>query len=89
MAKPSKKKLNSRFTEPQRLQRVMAAAGFGSRRECEKLIEAGRVEVDGVVVKKLGVKVDANQQVVFVDGERLQESRPQGRGHLCRAKGRD
>ncbi len=45
MAKPSKKKLNSRFTEPQRLQRVMAAAGFGSRRECEKLIEAGRVEV--------------------------------------------
>ncbi len=77
MAKPSKKKLNSRFTEPQRLQRVMAAAGFGSRRECEKLIEAGRVEVDGVVVKKLGVKVDANQQVVFVDGERLQETRLQ------------
>ncbi|MEE2826593.1 MAG: pseudouridine synthase [Planctomycetota bacterium] len=77
MAKQKKKRLNSRFGEPQRLQRVMAAAGFGSRRECEKLIEAGRVEVDGVVVQELGVKVDANQQVIHVDGERLQESRLQ------------
>ncbi|MCH2180688.1 MAG: rRNA pseudouridine synthase [Mariniblastus sp.] len=77
MAKQKKKRLTSRFGEPQRLQRVMAAAGFGSRRECEKLIEAGRVEVDGAVVQELGVKVDASQQVIHVDGERLQESRLQ------------
>ncbi len=77
MAKQKKQHSNSRFTEPQRLQRVMAAAGFGSRRECEKLIEAGRVEVDGKVANRLGVKVDAAKQVVFVDGERLQETRLQ------------
>ena len=77
MAKQKKKQTNSRFNEPQRLQRVMAAAGFGSRRECEKLIEAGRVEVDGKVANRLGVKVDASKQVVYVDGERLQESRLQ------------
>ncbi|MCH2177842.1 MAG: rRNA pseudouridine synthase [Mariniblastus sp.] len=77
MAKQKKKQTISRFNEPQRLQRVMAAAGFGSRRECEKLIEAGRVEVDGKVANRLGVKVDATKQVVYVDGERLQESRLQ------------
>ena len=77
MAKQKKKHTISRFNEPQRLQRVMAAAGFGSRRECEKLIEAGRVEVDGKVANRLGVKVDAAKQVVFVDGERLQETRLQ------------
>ncbi len=77
MAKQKKKHAISRFNEPQRLQRVMAAAGFGSRRECEKLIESGRVEVDGKVANRLGVKVDAAKQVVFVDGERLQETRLQ------------
>ena len=41
-----------------RLQRLLASAGFGSRRQCEELIEAGRVEVDGVVVTKLGTTVD-------------------------------
>ena len=40
-----------------RLQRFLAAAGFGSRRKCEELIEAGRVQVDGKVAV-LGTKVD-------------------------------
>ena len=34
----------------QRLQRFLASAGFGSRRQCEELIEAGRVDVDGKVI---------------------------------------
>ena len=56
---------------PQRLQRVMAAAGIGSRRECEIIIQEGRVEVDGQIIATLGAKVDPQSQKVFVDGQRL------------------
>ncbi len=55
-----------------RLQKVLATAGLGSRRACEQLIAAGRVEVDGVVVRELGVRVDPRRAVVHVDGMRLQ-----------------
>jgi 23S rRNA pseudouridine2605 synthase len=55
----------------QRLQRVMASAGIASRRECEIIIEEGRVEVDGQVVTKLGVKVDPFEQEIYVDAQKL------------------
>ena len=45
----------------------MAAAGVGSRRDCEEIILAGRVEVDGRVVDKLGSKVDVTTQTITVD----------------------
>ncbi len=54
-----------------RLQKVMAAAGVGSRRACEELIAAGRVSVDGAVVLTQGVRVDPLSAVVVVDGERI------------------
>ncbi len=54
----------------QRVQKVLAAAGVGSRRECEQLIAEGRVAVDGEVVT-LGSKADARTQVLTVDGERI------------------
>src|ERR1017187_3487715 len=41
-----------------RLQKLLAAAGVGSRRTCESLISAGRVEVDGHLVTELGVRID-------------------------------
>ena len=49
----------------------MAAAGIGSRRECELIIEEGRVEVDGEIMMTLGVKVDPNKQQIFVDAQEL------------------
>ena len=54
----------------ERVQKVLAAAGLGSRRSCEELIAAGRVAVDGEVVT-LGAKADPITQVITVDGERI------------------
>jgi len=55
-----------------RLQKVLAGAGLGSRRACEELIARGRVEVDGQVVRELGVRIDPQRAVVHVDGLRVQ-----------------
>lgn len=52
-----------------RLQKVLAHAGLGSRRACEELILQGRVAVDGQVVRQLGTRVDAAIARVTVDGE--------------------
>jgi 23S rRNA pseudouridine2605 synthase len=57
-------------TGPQRLQKVLAAAGVASRRVCEDLIADGRVTVDGRRAT-LGDKVDPVTAVIAVDGERI------------------
>src|SRR6185369_5579708 len=54
-----------------RLQKVLAAAGVGSRRHNEELIDAGRVRVDGKVVREQGRRVDPETAVIEVDGERV------------------
>ena len=54
----------------ERLQKVLAAAGVGSRRACEDLIARRRVTVDGRVAR-LGDKVDPTTAVIHVDGERV------------------
>jgi 23S rRNA pseudouridine2605 synthase len=53
-----------------RLQKVLAAAGVGSRRRSEELIAAGRVTVDGQVAE-LGSRVDPQTAVIHVDGARV------------------
>jgi 23S rRNA pseudouridine2605 synthase len=59
----------------ERLQKVLAAAGVGSRRKCEELITSGRVEVDRQVVTALGTRVQPGQEV-RLDGQVLKRSRP-------------
>ena len=54
-----------------RLQKALASAGVGSRRACEELIAAGRVSVDGAVVREQGLRIDPVRAVVAVDGERV------------------
>ena len=53
--------------EGERLQKVLARVGFGSRRSCEELISAGRVTVNGIVAA-LGRRVVVERDVVAVDG---------------------
>jgi 23S rRNA pseudouridine2605 synthase len=59
----------------ERLQKVLAAAGVGSRRECELYITDGRVEVDGQIVTELGTRVDPGSQHIRVDGQQLNVAR--------------
>ena len=58
----------------ERLQKIIAAAGVASRRKAEELILAGRVVVNGRVVKELGTKADPEHDHIKVDGKRLQEA---------------
>ncbi len=66
---PSPKKLP--WGEGERLQKVLAKAGVASRRAAEELIDEGRVEVDGAVVREQGLRVDPETAVVRVDGVRV------------------
>ena len=54
----------------ERLQKVLAQAGLGSRRACEELIAAGRVRLNGEVAS-LGMRADPETDVVEVDGARI------------------
>ncbi|MDA2916647.1 rRNA pseudouridine synthase [Nitrospinae bacterium AH_259_B05_G02_I21] len=66
------RKENPRRPEgPVRLQTLLARAGVASRRRAERMIEAGRVAVNGRVVRTLGTKADPACDAVTVDGEPL------------------
>jgi 23S rRNA pseudouridine2605 synthase len=55
----------------ERLQKVLASAGVGSRRVCEIMIAQGRVAVDGETVRVQGMRVDPQTAVIHVDGLRI------------------
>ncbi|MEV6425901.1 pseudouridine synthase [Streptomyces sp. NPDC051662] len=54
--------------EGERLQKILARAGMGSRRACEELIEQARVEVNGEIVLEQGMRVDPDRDEIKVDG---------------------
>ncbi len=62
---------------PVRLHKFLSRAGVASRRASEKMIEAGRVAVDGRIITELGTKVDPEASVVEVDGERVRIAGPE------------
>jgi 23S rRNA pseudouridine2605 synthase len=53
---------------PERLQKILAQAGYGSRRACEDFISAGRVRVNGQIAS-LGQKADPTADKITVDGK--------------------
>jgi 23S rRNA pseudouridine2605 synthase len=67
----TQKKRTKSDSEKTRLQKVLAAAGVASRRMSEKLIEAGRVEVNGTIVTEQGMRVDPENDVIRGDGVRV------------------
>ncbi|MET9904025.1 pseudouridine synthase [Streptomyces sp. NPDC006446] len=54
--------------EGERLQKILARAGYGSRRACEELVEQARVEVNGQIVLEQGLRVDTEKDEIKVDG---------------------
>lgn len=58
---------NESSPEGERLQKVLASRGWGSRRICEEMIEDGRVTVNGDIAR-LGQRVDVERDLVEVDG---------------------
>jgi len=55
-----------------RLQKFLSEAGFCSRRHGEEHIVSGRVKVNGLVVKELGTKIDPENDIVEVGGNRIE-----------------
>ncbi len=55
-----------------RINKYLSAAGVSSRREADRLIEQGRVKVNGKIVQTLGSKIDENKDRVEVDGKTVE-----------------
>ena len=73
----------------ERLQKILAEAGFGSRRKCEELILKGKVEVDGMPVKLLGARFDPAVNKILCDGNPVKVENKsyfivnKPRGYIC------
>lgn len=60
----------------ERLQKILSEAGVSSRRQAEKLIQDGRVRLNGEIVVQLGVRADWSTDVIEVDGKRISPAPP-------------
>ncbi|MCJ8011125.1 rRNA pseudouridine synthase [Paenibacillus sp. KQZ6P-2] len=59
----------------ERLQKILAQAGIASRRKCEELILAGKVEVNGETVTALGTKADPETDIITVEGKPIRNEK--------------
>jgi 23S rRNA pseudouridine2605 synthase len=59
-----------------RLQKLLSQANVTSRRKAEELIVAGRIRVNGEVVRELGAKADPDKDRIEVDGKRVEPQQP-------------
>jgi pseudouridine synthase len=57
-----------------RLQKIISAAGIASRRAAEKLIQEGRVQVNGTTVTELGTRADPDVDEIRVDERRVKQA---------------
>ncbi|KAL0358632.1 UNVERIFIED_CONTAM: putative ribosomal large subunit pseudouridine synthase SVR1, chloroplastic [Sesamum angustifolium] len=93
-SKAARRFYNERFREPpQRLAKVLAAAGVASRRSSEELIFQGKVTVNGSVCNTPQTRVDPDRDVIYVNGNRLPKKLPpkvylalnKPKGYICSA----
>ncbi|KAL3649986.1 putative ribosomal large subunit uridine synthase svr1, chloroplastic [Castilleja foliolosa] len=91
-SKAARRFYNERFREPpQRLAKVLAAAGVASRRSSEELIFQGKVTVNGSVCNTPQTKVDPGKDIIYVNGNRLAKKLPpkvylalnKPKGYIC------
>lgn len=97
-SKAARRFYNENFRDPpQRLSKVLAAAGVASRRSSEDLIFEGRVTVNGSVCNTPQTKVDPARDVIYVNGSRLPKKLPpkvylalnKPKGYICSSGEKD
>ncbi|XP_008808862.2 putative ribosomal large subunit pseudouridine synthase SVR1, chloroplastic isoform X2 [Phoenix dactylifera] len=90
-SKAARRFYNEKIREPQRLSKVLAAAGVASRRSCEELIFEGKVTVNGSVCTSPQTRVDVLKDSIYVNGNRLSKKLPpklyfalnKPKGYIC------
>ncbi|KAJ6840819.1 uncharacterized protein M6B38_118820 [Iris pallida] len=90
-SKAARRFYNQKIREPQRLSKVLAAAGVASRRSSEELIFGGKVTVNGSVCTTPQTRVDLLKDSIYVNGNRLSKKLPpklyfalnKPKGYIC------
>jgi len=71
-AHPGDRSRTDASAEGERLQKVLARAGVGSRRVVENMVDQGRISVNGKTVTVQGMRVDPERDKIAVDGSRIE-----------------
>ncbi|CAH9080370.1 unnamed protein product [Cuscuta epithymum] len=91
-SKAARRFYNENFRDPpQRLSKILAAAGVASRRSCEELIFQGRVTVNGTACNTPQTRVDPAKDIIYVNGRRISKKLPpkvyfalnKPKGYIC------